>query len=397
MKQVDVITKYFHPVTAGIETNIRETYSILVKKGWKVNIHTIKDTYLDKNSLPDKETFRDLDIFRYKFYGDLLGYFPKIDMNKTNLVAIHNFNVYYIWLLAYILVLKMFGKKRFAVVVTPHGGFNPEWKVFGKTQAILKSLYHKTLGAFLINNVSDGVRAVSKWEAEEMIKQNIRKDEINVITNGLENEAYEDVDKLATNETKIKVEKYGKYLLQIGRIYPIKNYETTIRALSKIDDDIKFVIVGPIEKNQFPEYYNELMSLIKSLKLENRIIFHGVEKNMIDKYYLIKHSLMMVHMAIWESFCNVIHEALSQGKVCVVANNTALPYLIKDGVNGFLVDTYDSDKLAEKINYVYKNINSPEIKTIERNNKKVGDNESWTSVAVKMNKWYLSLSQKYTH
>ena len=37
-KHIDVITKYFVPVVAGIETNILETYSVLVQKGWKVLI-----------------------------------------------------------------------------------------------------------------------------------------------------------------------------------------------------------------------------------------------------------------------------------------------------------------------------------------------------------------------
>ena len=45
MKKIHVITKYFYPVAAGIETNILETYSVLVKKGWDVTVHTSKDEY----------------------------------------------------------------------------------------------------------------------------------------------------------------------------------------------------------------------------------------------------------------------------------------------------------------------------------------------------------------
>ena len=42
-KRLHVITRYFYPVAAGIETNILETYSILASRGWDITIHTSKD------------------------------------------------------------------------------------------------------------------------------------------------------------------------------------------------------------------------------------------------------------------------------------------------------------------------------------------------------------------
>jgi glycosyltransferase involved in cell wall biosynthesis len=388
--QIDVLTKYFHPVTAGIETNIRETYSVLVKKGWTVNIHTTSNSYTEKGTLPEKEIVKNLNVKRYKFFGELIGYFPKINLSDTSIVAFHNFNFFNVWFLLYIYFLKLIVRKKFAVIVTPHGGFNPEWRVFTRLQGTIKRFYHKTLGVFLINNVVDGVRAVSEWEKEELIKEGVNPAKIRVIVNGLENEAFADVEKLASAKIKKEIKKWGKYIIQVGRIYPIKNYETTIKALKKLPSNIKYVIVGPIEKNQYPEYINGLENLIKNLRLEKRVIFAGVISG-IDKYYVIKNSLMMVHMAIWESFCNVVHEALSQGKVCIVANNTALPYLIKNGLNGFLVETFDKDALYEKIKYVYANLNSERHRKMAENNIKAAKNETWENVAVNMDSWYSKL------
>ena len=96
-------------------------------------------------------------------------------------------------------------------------------------------------------------------------------------------------------------------------------------------------------------------------------------------------------MALWESFCNVVHEGLSQGLVCIVANAYALPYLIKDGVNGYLVDTFDSNELAAKINYVLQNTNSQKILSMKKLNQQLGLKDSWNNVAEKMNQLYLSL------
>ncbi len=389
--KIDVIVKYFYPIAAGIEVNTMETYSVLAKKGWDVTFHVSNDLYLEKNVLPKFEKIRGIKVKRYKFISDVVGYMPDINWDKTNIVCLHNFNIYHFRILLKILKLKILGKKKFGVVITPHGGFNPEWRVFSKIQRIIKPIYHFTIGTLLINLVADGVRAVSEWERNEMIKKGVRKSLINVITNGLEDEAFLDVDKKASPEIKQQVKKFGEYIIQVGRIYPIKNYETVIKALPKIDEKIKFVVVGQEEKNT--DYKEYLIKLASELGVSDRLIFTGVIRG-VDKYYLIKNAKMMVHMAIWESFCNVVHEGLSQGLVCVVANNTALPLLIKNGVNGYVIETKDYSGLAEKINFVIKNFNNKEVRLIRETNHKFGKDSSWTNVSEKMENFYVNIISK---
>lgn len=393
-KKVEVITKYFHPVSAGIETNTLETYSVMAKKGWDVTIHTSADTYLEKNSLPKNESLRGLKIKRYPFNSEILGYMPEIDWDKTDAVCLHNFNMSHFRILVKALYLKLIGKKHFALIVTPHGGFNPEWSIFDFKTRLIKKSYQYILGTLMVDLVADGVRAVSEWERKEMIKKGILKNKIRLITNGLEDEAYMDVDKLASKAIKKTVKDLGNYIIQVGRVYPIKNYETTIKALVNTPKNLKYVIVGPIqvdEKNK--NYKEELDKLIKELGLSNRVFFLGVIKG-VDKYYIVKHAKAMVHMAVWESFCNVVHEALSQGLICIVANNTALPLLIKNGINGYTVETKNSIKLAEKINYVLSNYNTSKLKKIRNANMKIGAESSWTFVADKMDKFYTELINK---
>jgi len=243
-------------------------------------------------------------------------------------------------------------------MVTPHGGFNPEWSMYSPLVKLFKMPYHYTLGTFFMNTVVDSVRAVSGWEKNELIRRGVQENKIVTISNGIEDEAYHDVDSLASLKSKRLVKSLGTYILQIGRIYPIKNYETTIRSLVHTPKNINYCIVGADEKDL--GYRNSLLTLAKSLGVSERVKFVGVIKG-IDKYYIIKHATMMVHMAIWESFCNVVHEGLSQGLVCIVANNTALPLLVKDGVNGYCVDTYDHLQLSKKINYVLDNYHDPSI------------------------------------
>lgn len=381
--KIDIVVKYFYPVTAGIETNIMETYRFLVENGWDVTLHTSKDTYGEKNSLPDTDLIKGIRVKRYPFKS--LGYWPDINWNTAEIVCLHNFDMFpHMQILIYSLLRKLFGKKKYALFVTPHGGYNPEWSIYSKIQEIIKKTYNYTLGTFLMNVAADGVRAVSQWEKNEMTLHHIRDKHIDVISNGIENEAYENIDMKASANIKKTVKNLGRYIIQIGRVYGIKNYETTIRALPYIDKDITFVILGPIADQK---YYEFLQKLAKECGVEERVKFLGVIRG-IDKYYLIRHAQLMVHMAIWESFCNAVHEGMSQGLVCIVANNTALPFLVKDTINGYCVETHNSNLLAEKIMYVIHNENTSDIKNMKARNKEFGLKHSWRGVSEMMDTFY---------
>lgn len=386
INRIHVVTKYFLPVTAGIEVNILETYKHFLEKGFDVTIHTSTDTHLKRNVLKLEDTMQGLKIKRYFYKNSIMGFVPNIDWDQESIVCLHNFNVWYFWILMKVMMLKFFGKKKFKLIITPHGGFTPEWRVFGTGEKIFKYAYHFLLGTNLINYTADLVRTVSIWEKTEMVKKGVDVRKIKVVENGLEDEAFLDVEEKASMDVRKTVDNLGAYILQIGRIYPIKNYETVIKSLPLLrDKKVKFVIVGQPEKNA--EYKDELIALSGRLGVENRLVFLGVIRG-VDKYFVIKKAKLMVHMAIWESFCNVVHEGLSQGLVCIVANNTALRYLVKNGKNGYLVETKSEKELAKKIDYVLQNYNSPSIKLIRKNNLKVSRGKTWRNTAETLIKYY---------
>ncbi|HYK08162.1 MAG TPA: glycosyltransferase [Candidatus Eisenbacteria bacterium] len=385
VRHIDIVMRFFYPVTAGIETSVLETYSEMVRKGWSVTVHTSSDTYLNKNSLKKNDAVKGIHIKRYPF--SFLGFIPQIDWKTTTIVSLHNSDMFpHFFIFVYTILLKLLRKKKYSLILTPHGGFYPEWKSFSLFPRIIKRTYHKTLLPLLINASIDGFRAVSDWEMEESTKKGINKKFGRVIKNGIEDEAYVDVEKLASKEIKAVVKKLGKYIFQMGRIYHIKNYETVIKALPYLPQEIQYVIAGPVQATD--NYLSYLKSLAKQLHVEKRIKFIGILHG-VDKFYVIKHAELMVHMALWESYCNVVHEAMSQGKVCIVANNSALPYLIKDDINGFCVKTKDSTALAQKIQFVLSNKDSMKIKQMEQRNQLICKTETWKNVAVELNDFYL--------
>jgi glycosyltransferase involved in cell wall biosynthesis len=384
-KKIAVITKYAYPVAAGIETNILETYAVLVEMGWDVTLYTSNGTLTEKNIINHDEVVRGVKIKRFPlktFFFNL-----PIPYKEVDVVALHNFNLIpHFFVMIRTGIAKFFKQKTYTLILTPHGGFNPEWSVFPRLQAYIKIFLHYTMGVFIINRVVDGVRAVSNWEKAEMVKKGLTPDLVEVIDNGIEDQAYGDVEAQASDEIKQKVAALGTYIIQVGRIYPIKNYETTIQALPLIPSHIKFVIVGPVADNN---YQKQLMQQAADLGVADRLVFFGVVRGS-DKYYLIKKARMMVHMALWESFCNVVHEGLSQGLICLVADNTALPFLVKDGVNGFCLPTKDYKQLAEKISYVDAHMNDKEFIDMKARNREYGLENSWRKVAARMDEFYIA-------
>lgn len=379
---VDVITKFFYPVAGGIENNIMQTYTTLQNKfGWDVTIHTTADSYTQKNCYPEEETINTLKVQRYP--SNFAGFTPGIDWQNTNVIALHNFDIFFLRYLLKALWLKIQGKKSFALILTPHGGYNPEWSMFSLACRICKQLYTYTLGTWLINATVDGVRAVSDWELSQTTKH-IKPHLVRTIDNGLEDEAYMDLEKLASEKIKADVKRYGKYIIQIGRVYAIKNFETTIEALRDLPQDYKFVIVGQLQDE---EYKNKLFTLIKDLKLENRVIFTGVLRG-VEKYYLIKHAQAMSHMALWESYGNVLREGMSQGLPIITSNVYNMPLLVKDGINGFCLPVHDAKAVAEKLNWLFDPQNQKEVEKIKQANIELGKNQSWADVARKMDEFY---------
>jgi glycosyltransferase involved in cell wall biosynthesis len=386
---LQVVVKFFYPVAAGIETNIMETH-VTLSKYWQVVIHATRNSLTERNIYSEHEVIKGLEVRRYPW--QTFTYWPKLETTPGSLICLHNFNIFpHGPLMAWAWWLKMTGRKKFGLFLTPHGGFTPEWSNFSPLSRLVKWSYHRTIGAFLINVSVDGVRAVSDWEAAEMSKTGINPKLITVISNGIEDLAFQPIAKKVSATYKKRIKDLGPYLIQMGRIHQIKNFETTIKALPLLPKNVKFVIAGPVGD---AVYKQKLEALITELNLTDRVIFWGVTRE-AEKFYLINQAQMMVHMAMWESYCNVVHEGMSQGLVCIVANNTALPFLIKNNINGFCLPTFDHLTLARKINWVLKNKHNNKVKKIENHNRQIVKSHSWKRVAEKMNVWYQQTHQKF--
>lgn len=386
-KHIDVITTYFYPVTAGIETNILETYSELVRLGWSVNVHTSASTLDAKNNLASSDSVRGINIIRYRI--GVFGYIPVLNFSSSSLICLHNFNVVphiYIYLFSWL--RRIVGLPTPKIFLTPHGGFTPEWQTFPWIARTIKRLYHRYVGLWLINTQTSLVRAISPWEKRALIRQGVNPRRVVLIKNGLDKAASLDHERLANPETKKKVADLGRYFVAVGRIAPIKNYETMIRAVALLPKGTKLAIVGPV---QDAAYLERLEGLARSLHISERIKFLGTLHGS-DKYYVVRHAICQIHLARWESFCNVVYEAKSLGQICVVADNTALTSLIKNRHDGFVTGTYDVHQLANILGAIQDNAQASHVRNMRATLKRESF-PTWEMSAKKMHFYYRTLAK----
>lgn len=212
---------------------------------------------------------------------------------------------------------------------------------------------------------------------------NACNDEINTIYN-LKNKSSVVYNGVNTN-LFAPTKGYSKYptVLFTGRLESRKGVGDLIMAakyISKINSDIRFILVG----NGPMETY--LKQMVEKLGLDKVIKFEGfVSHEKIFEYY--QKSTIYVLPSYYEGLPTTLLEAMSSGIASIATNVQGNSELINDGDNGLLVDPKKPEKLAEKILYL---VNNDELRRkLGKNARKtVEDKYAWNVIVDTFEKIY---------
>jgi glycosyltransferase involved in cell wall biosynthesis len=269
-------------------------------------------------------------------------------------------------------VLQVCKKRKPDVVVAQHSApiihlclmgikkFNPDVITVAYAHANLKdTLYTRGkdwwLQRFIIMQSfkkADKVIAISNSVKNSLIHYiNIPERKITVLYNGVKIEAFEYQKTVLSHKIR---------LIYVGRLIEAKGVQNILCALSKIDTiDYQMWIVGD------GAYKKALETISMELNLQDKIEFLGSRRDISE---LLQESDIFVHMPNWEEgFGITVVEAMAAGKICIVANSGAMPEMITDGINGFIVEKGNIQALAEKIGEVADQINTEEMQKIREN------------------------------
>ncbi len=134
----------------------------------------------------------------------------------------------------------------------------------------------------------------------------------------------------------------GRLSEQKGMTYFIEAAEITTRT----HPEARFIIVGDGEERE------QLHAQIEKKKLQNKILFLGYRN---DIQNVMSQLDFVVLSSLWEGLPLTPIEAYSVGKTVIGTAVDGTPEIIRDGVDGYLVEPRNPMQLAEKMNELIEN------------------------------------------
>lgn len=118
--------------------------------------------------------------------------------------------------------------------------------------------------------------------------------------------------------------------------------------------------------NEISSEYVQLSNLIKKEKLSDYIYLHPFSN---EVHADINEMDIISLFSFYEGFPNSISEGLCSGKIIIASSVSDIPYIVKNGVNGFLFDPNDIDSIFKAF-CSYLLLNEDEIQSMSMINRK---------------------------
>ncbi|MSU57636.1 MAG: glycosyltransferase [Pedosphaera sp.] len=140
-----------------------------------------------------------------------------------------------------------------------------------------------------------------------------------------------------------------KVILSVGRVTWLKDYESFIDAIGIVRQtrpEVVGMIVGGVQPDK-EKYFQELKARVARLGLGENIVFTGSQSRMPEIYsladVLVNASLKMGNVG------RTVAEGLAMNTPVLATTEKGLNNLVRDGVNGFIINTRDAADLAGKM------------------------------------------------
>ena len=202
-------------------------------------------------------------------------------------------------------------------------------------------------------NINDAIVSVSNDTKNHLLSNNrIDQQRMRVIYNGIDTDQYSgrmtDEQKTALRE-ELGISQNSFVITNVGRLSKEKDQFTLIKAFSylrkkEMDADLLLVGDGPVK--------DELVSLAKELKVEDRVRFVGFRDDIAE---LLAVSQIFVLSSFREGVPLSLLEAMASGVPVVATKVGGNPEVVKDGESGILVPCGFPERIEAAIMRMYVN------------------------------------------
>jgi glycosyltransferase involved in cell wall biosynthesis len=238
-------------------------------------------------------------------------------------------------------------KRNVPYILQPRGGLP---LLLGKGR--LKLVFDKLFGHSIVKDASK-IIASSRFESDQFqdVFVDFPLDNVIYLPNYVDLRTYEHLPETGQFRRKHGIDKTAKIVLFLSRIHEIKGADLLVAAFSRaklaVDFPVKLVIAGPDGG-----YTRTLKSLAKELEVDDDVVFPGplYEREKLEAYV---DADVFALPSRYESFGNVVLEALACGTPVIVTNNCGVSEWIGSNV-GFVIE-YDQIQLCEALKAILQN------------------------------------------
>ena len=194
--------------------------------------------------------------------------------------------------------------------------------------------------------------AVSTLTKEKFLKQysTVDPERVAVIHPGIDTNRIKNLDRLSCRREimqQFHIESTDKILLFVSMNFNIKGLDFLIRALSRLkirhpSERFKLLVVGKGNEKKYG-------SMAEDLGIKDHVIFTGImPRERLERIYVASDIFSM--LSRFDTFGMAALEAMAASLPVIVSSNVGAKDLIRQGVNGFVVNSNDSaDEIADKL------------------------------------------------
>ncbi len=212
------------------------------------------------------------------------------------------------------------------------------WRMFGKKVALWYAHGHAPLSLRVAERLSHLVFASTRSGFR------LQSEKLKVIGQGIDTEAFPFTE---------RQEHEGFRILVVGRISPVKDYETLIRAVARLlqeGKDISLTVVGGAGLPEQEAYLVKLKKLTEELGITDHVRFAGSVPNVRILEYL-KNADCFANTSNTGSLDKAMAEAMATGLI-VLSSNIAMREVLGEHSDALMFPPGDDIALAERLRTV---------------------------------------------
>ena len=235
-------------------------------------------------------------------------------------------------------------------VITTHSGRDSllagiAGRISGKKPLIIRTrhLAMPITSRFTYNFLSDKIVTVSEYVRQYLISEGISSEKITAIPTGIDPEQFSPDKAAAVLREELKLSPDIPLVGTIAILRRKKGHHVLLNAITLVLEKIPeavFIFAGDGPQKQ------NILNRISELGLLNKVVMLGLRKDIPD---ILKSIDVFVLPTLQEALGTSFLEAMAMGKPVIGTNVGGVGEVIKDGVNGYLVEPDNPVALADAI------------------------------------------------